>query len=151
MASKKKVARPTFGKGADGYEGHESRALTEDRATRAAWDVVLRSPYLRQTAIPDEVAPGDCDTARAIVLRLDGVLEQDCWTPAERARLRGQRKAWMRRAGRQDVEFNLIGWRKKRTYTGRGEWEHEQEAKKVAGIIEGIRQIWRDKDGTGKS
>lgn len=147
--AKPTVTNPTTGRAVTFYGGDDSQARVEhpaaeeDRRTRAAWGRPLRSPYLSLTRIPEDVAMGDHAEAAAIVRRIDAALahgEGGLWTPAERNRLRGQRKAWARRASGEDVVFNLCGWKKKQDFKRPGEYERLLTAHRVARIVGGFRE-----------
>lgn len=103
----------------------------------------MRSAYLHRVALPDSVAAGDVAQARAILERVEAALvETGLWTKTERARLRGMREAWERRAGGRDVEFQMSGWVRR---VGRGESDRRRMdragARGIQKVMEALR-IW---------
>lgn len=85
-----------------------------DRAERAAGRK-LKSAYAHLVALPRVVSAGDTATAAAILNRIDQCIDKGGWTKNEWARLHKLRDAWAARAHRQDVSFNLRGWRQQGT------------------------------------
>lgn len=144
VASKKAKPRgASWGRGLWDAPPPETKAAEEDRKTREKYGVKLRSPYLTITQIPEVVGPGDYAEARAILGRVMRALEHGeggLWTPSERNRLRGQQKAWARRASGKDVLFNLVGWRKHAHHAGR-DWDRWEHARKFAGIVEELAAV----------
>lgn len=145
VAGKGKGAKrlPSWGRGLHDEPLPEHKAQEEDRRTRAAYGVALRAPYLSITQIPDVVGPGDYVEARAILSRITRALEHGeggVWTPSERNRLRGQHKAWARRASGKDTLFNLVGWRRKPLTYGR-ERDRWEDARKFAASVQPIRDV----------
>lgn len=133
---------PVWGEGADGPpQTPGGQAASEDRRQREAWPGVrMRSAYLARVALPQTVAAGDVAQARAIQERVEAALvETGQWTKTERARLRGMRAAWERRASGRDVEFQMCGWTKR---VGPGEGDRRrmdrQGARELARVMEAL-------------
>lgn len=134
---------PVWGEGADGPpQTPGGQAASEDRKQREAWPGVrMRSAYLARVALPQTVAAGDVAQARAIQERVEAVLvETGQWTKTERARLRGMRDAWERRASGRDVEFQMSGWVRR---MGKGEGDRRRldraEARGIQKVMEALR------------
>lgn len=132
-----------WGERADGAEPSTGgQAASEDRKQREAWPgVVMRSAYLSRVALPQTVAAGDTPQARAILERIEAALvETGQWTKTERARLRGMREAWERRAGGRDVVFQMSGWTKR---VGPGEGDRrrmDREAgRQIQKVLEALK------------
>lgn len=130
---------PVWGERSDGPRPPTGdRAAETDRKSRAAWGVVMRSAYLSRVRLPLTVAPGNVREARFILERIEGCLvEGERWTRTERARLRGMREAWERRAGGRDVEFMLTGW-VKRPPPGDRRRQDTKRARGLARIMEAL-------------
>lgn len=124
-----------------GYDGPPPawRPVEEDRKTRKAYRVPeLRSPYLTRIDIPDRVAAGDEGMAKAIVRRVQRVLDDHGrYTGPERKRLRNLLRKWEKRAGGEDSYFNMRGWRRDE---GQVAWETRRD-REMGKKLDEIRDV----------